>query len=96
MVNTSSAKRIITLWNNVMGRYCPIVFVSACEIRRVQKMSHISIMENFAHTDRPFKTLAVERHAPIKDPTIPTGSSDSGRNRVMKAKARACQPIEKI
>jgi hypothetical protein len=54
------------------------------------------MMENFAHTDRPFKTLAVERDTPVKDPIIPTGSSDSGRNRVMKAKPRVCQPIEKV
>ena len=59
-------------------------------------MTHISMMENFAHTDRPLKTPAVERDTPVKDTIIPTGSSDSGRNRVMKAKARVCQPIEKI
>lgn len=53
-------------------------------------------MENLAHADRPFKTLAVERDTPVKDTIIPTGSSRSGRNRVMKTKARACQPIEKI
>jgi len=53
-------------------------------------------MENFAQADRPFKTLAVERDTPAKNPIIPKGSSDCGRNRVMKAKARVCQPIEKI
>jgi hypothetical protein len=72
------------------------VFVSAWEISKVQKRSHISRMEQFAHAERPLNTLAVERDTPVNDTIIANGSSSSGRNRVMKAKARACQPIEKI
>jgi hypothetical protein len=95
MVNTSSAKRIITHCNKVIGRYSPIVFVSACEIRRAKKTSHISSMENSAHAERPLRTLAVARDTPVRDAIIPAGSSSSGRNRVMKTKATACQPTEK-
>ena len=95
MEDTSRAKKIITLCNNVMGRYCPIVFVDACETRRAKNTSHISSMENFVHADRPLKMLAIVMDIPVRDRIIPIGSNGSGRNRVMKAKVMACQPTEK-
>lgn len=95
MVNISSAKRIITHCNKVIGRYSPIVFVSACEIRRAKKTSHSSSMENSPHAERPLKTLAVASDTPIRDAIIPAGSSSSGRNRVIKTNAVACQPTAK-
>jgi hypothetical protein len=52
-------------------------------------------MENSAHAERPLRTLAVARDTPVRDAIIPAGSSSSGRNRVMKTKATACQPTEK-
>jgi len=95
MVNISSAKRIITHCNKVIGRYSPIVFVSTCEIRRAKKTNHNSSMENSAHAERPLKTLAIARNIPVRDAIIPAGSSISGRTRVMNTKAMACQPTEK-
>jgi hypothetical protein len=52
-------------------------------------------MDNSPHAERPLKTLAVARDTPVRDAIIPAGRSSSGRNRVMKTNAMACQPTEK-